>query len=98
MMPQRTLILVGFGFLAGLLASLSWTHSAAPQAAAQAPAAKAEAARYQITSWAYPGVARQGGGFENPKYGAYIVDTLTGEVWVVREDNAPRSLGKVGKP
>ena len=97
MIHHRAMILVAFGFLAGLLANVVWTQgSALPQAAAQAPAAKAELPHYQITSWAYPGFAR-GSGVENPKYGAYILDSITGEVWVVKEDNSPRTLGKVAK-
>jgi hypothetical protein len=60
-----------------------------PRADAQQPAAKpADAGRYQVSAY--------GTGTAN-LYGAYVVDTATGEVFHCRETNAPKPLGKAEK-
>lgn len=66
------------GFLGGHL----WTGST-HQANAQPPARAAEQGRYSVTSWAM-----------NAAHGAYVVDTQTGEVFLVSGDLKPTSLGK----
>jgi len=41
--------------------------------------------RFQISAWAFAGDGRNG-------HGAYVVDTATGEVWVIHEDGAQKKL------
>lgn len=48
--------------------------------------------RYQISSYGYAG--SQG---RSSSYGAYIIDSETGTVWVSTKGTAPRKIGAVGK-
>ncbi|HMJ66541.1 MAG TPA: hypothetical protein VK615_14450 [Candidatus Binatia bacterium] len=41
--------------------------------------------RFQISAWAFAGDGRSG-------HGAYVVDTATGEVWVVHEGGTQKKL------
>jgi hypothetical protein len=55
--------------------------------------------RYQISAWAFPaGSAGPGGGGSAASYGAYILDTESGKVWLVKEGNKPQALEKGNKP
>lgn len=59
-----------------------------PAIAQQPP--KAEPGRYMISSWGYG--MHQGSG-----HGAYVLDTQTGEVFIVYATEEPRSVGMVRK-
>ena len=45
----------------------------------------ATGSRFQISAWGFAGDGRTG-------HGAYVVDTTTGEVWVVHEGGMQRKL------
>ncbi|MEZ6137075.1 MAG: hypothetical protein R3C53_19450 [Pirellulaceae bacterium] len=46
--------------------------------------------RYQISAWSH--AASPG---KNSMSGAYVIDTQTGKIWMVINDNAPQELGTV---
>ena len=52
------------------------------------PAAAAGAPRYQVSAFAGPSGARQGGF----GHGCYIVDTLTGELWHAQLGQQPQKV------
>ncbi|QDV39309.1 hypothetical protein [Tautonia plasticadhaerens] len=51
--------------------------------------------RFQISAWSHPAATRNTGGFIAPTYGAYILDTRRGKVWLVKEGGKPKPLGSV---
>ncbi len=68
----------------------------AAEARAQADAKAAAPGRYQVASFAY------GYGYSSPnstatssKWGAYVVDTQTGELYLSTEGGKPRPIGRV---
>jgi hypothetical protein len=52
---------------------------------AQAPTVTAPTPRYQISAWAYAGNPSN----PSPKHGYYIVDTVTGGVWLSDTNDKP---------
>lgn len=94
----RNWMMFGCGGLVGaVVVAIVLSTSATPQAVAQPP--KAGESHYQISSWAYP--AAYEGGMRNGRstvgsHGAYIVNTQSGEIYVVTEEGKPSPLGKVG--
>ncbi len=75
------------GVLAGLaIASLLGVIGSRPRAFAQPPAAPT-GVRYVISSWA-----------ADRNYGAYVIDTQTGEVSAIDQHQKPQSLGRVSGP
>lgn len=89
MVKARSVALVAAGVAAGLLA---FALSGGPAVQAQQAAAGANG-RYQISAYGY-GLGTGGAGSKS-EAGAYILDTQTGEVFVVVGNNAPRSVGSV---
>lgn len=91
------------GLLAGLILGVVITvllsgAQVIPRAMAQAeaPQPPIAAQRYQIYTWAYPaGSLGPGGGGSLSSHGAYVLDTRTGEVWYIRENEKPEALGSV---
>jgi len=53
--------------------------------------------RYQVSAWSVGQFPPRGGGLEVVR-GAYIVDSMTGEVFSVTGDEKPKSLGTVSRP
>ena len=94
MTRKKWLMGFGGGLLAGMVMIFAWTGGpSAPPVAAQQPD-KAATSRFQISTWSYP--AANGGSQKGttPSYGAYVVDTQNGNVWLVVEDKQPKKLGK----
>lgn len=57
--------------------------------AAQEPAAPNRGGdRYQISAWSHAASSGQ-----SSMHGAYIIDSKTGRIWAVINDNAPREIG-----
>jgi hypothetical protein len=50
--------------------------------------------RYQVSAWAYPATEALRT-YYSASHGAYVVDTQTGQVWGIKEDGKPVSLGGV---
>jgi hypothetical protein len=51
--------------------------------------------RYQVSAWAFP--ASPNGPRGEPvaaSYGAYILDTQSGKVWLVKEAGKPQEIGE----
>jgi hypothetical protein len=76
----------GAGLASGLLSAATLINGnlmrrAEAQVAAAPPAARG---RFEISAWSAPGIS-----------GAYVLDTQSGEVWLVRDHERVRSLGKV---
>jgi hypothetical protein len=91
---------LSFGFLVGLLLSAVGAvalsvRPATPRAMAQgAPPSPPQ--RYQISAWAHPaGSVGPNLGGSHAMHGAYILDTMTGKVWQVREGGRPEPIGGV---
>jgi len=88
------------GFAAGLalgLTTAAVSLGIRPLPRAEAQAARAEP-RYRIETWATPGLVTTSAGVaREPIAGAYILDTVGGEVWYIRDQSRPSSLGKVGE-
>lgn len=85
------------GVVLGGLGMGAWIQGPA-KAEAQAEAKASTSGRYQISSFGY-GYGYTGTNTTNSqsKYGTYIVDTQTGEVFVIVESGKPHSLGRVGE-
>ncbi len=49
---------------------------------------------YQICTWSHPGTASAVGSTA-AKHGAYIVDSVTGELWIVEGNAKPQKLGSL---
>ena len=47
--------------------------------------------RFQVSAFAYPASEQ----LNQPMYGAYIIDTVTGKVWITLKTKAPQEIGKV---
>ena len=91
------------GFLAGLflgvvaavlLPGRYITPPAMAQAQPQQPPAAATQ-RYQVSAWAHPGAFGPTGGSQPAEHGAYIIDSLTGEVFLIEGSRAPKAIGRV---
>jgi hypothetical protein len=98
-MTRRSILL---GFTAGLVAGIAtmtvWVGGRSmPRASAQ-QVARGESQRYQIATWSYPGLQNAGNVVGQPSYGAYILDTQTGSVWVSHPGQRLESIGKVQSP
>lgn len=85
------------GVLLGGLGTAALIHVPA-KAEAQADAKASTPGRYQVSAFGY------GYGYTGPnstssvaKYGAYVVDTQTGEVFVTIESGKPHLVGSVGE-
>ena len=48
--------------------------------------------RYLMSTWAYPS-GTTGNGGSNSSFGAYVLDSHTGKVWVIIEKNKPHEIG-----
>lgn len=84
----RNLLIIAF---VAVLVFVAWRE----QSPAQGEAAKpVENHRYQIAAWG--GVATAGAR-DVANSGAYIVDSQTGDVFEVRNDDAPKFLGSLPK-
>jgi len=96
MTRKDCLVIFGAGMAVGLiLAFLSPFGPTLPRAAAQ-QGAQAEPPRFQVSSFAYPGlIAPNGNEVNRFGYGAYFVDTQKGDVWSVSGDGKPNRLGKL---
>jgi hypothetical protein len=97
MTMHRTIGLAFFGVIAGGLASVVFSTPASKLVQAQTAASAAPGAvgRYQLSAYGY-GLG-DGSTGSLSEHGAYILDIQTGEVFVVRHHDAPKSLGSVGK-
>jgi hypothetical protein len=76
---------LGGGFLAGLLSVVLWWGAPGPRAQAQ-PGPAFPLGQYQLAAFTIP---------QGP--GAYILNTVTGEVFQVVGKNAPEHIGSVSK-
>jgi hypothetical protein len=95
MSRKAWLMIFAAGVLAGLImAFLGPFGPTTPSAAAQ-QAAKANPPRFQVSSFAYPGYVFPNSSEVKGGYGAYFVDTQTGDIWAVFGDAKPRRLGKL---
>jgi hypothetical protein len=72
-------------FAAGLLGGYLWGGGTATPVHAQQPGQAAAPGRYWATSWG-----------THLGHGVYVVDTQTGEVFSVTNEDRPKSLGKPG--
>ena len=61
---------------------------------AQSEAKPEESHRFQMSTWSHSGSASVNGSTA-AKHGAYIMDTVTGEVWSVEGGGKPQKLGSV---
>jgi hypothetical protein len=87
-------ILLGIGLIAGWSASTIFGGWAGAPVAAQPAQKPADPGRYQISAFGYGG----GGVGTTRESGAYIIDTATGEVFViVGNDGPPTPVGSVRK-
>jgi hypothetical protein len=77
----------GFGFLGG-----GKDRGIVPAAKAADPSGAGD---FQVSAWAVPGFATpdRASNWE-PRAGAYVIDTQTGRVWLVYQDQKPKLLGK----
>jgi len=90
-MRTRTTILVAT--VVGLLMFVVWREYSSAQGEPAKP--RAATNRYQISSW---GSATLVGGKMQVGCGAYIVDSESGDVYFVTNEDVPRLLGAVKKP
>ena len=65
-----------------------------PNATAQTKSTTDSNSRYGVSAWAYPGVRTPNSSIE-AKYGAYIIDSATGEIWLVEGNSKPQIIGGV---
>jgi hypothetical protein len=85
-MTRKQLLTV---FSAGLLVGLSIAFFWPATAPVAAQGGKADAPRYQISSWAFP-ASKEGDAY----HGAYIIDTQKGDLWIVDRRNKPEKLAR----
>ena len=104
MTKRRNIALVAVGMAAGILATVLLGGQFGNQVQAQAPAPGVPAAvgRYQISAYGYSIGDGKAGSQPGPTGsqvldGAYILDTQTGEVFLVTHYEALKSLGSVAK-
>ena len=83
---SKSLVLIGVGFALGLLVAVLWSSVPFVEKVSAKPNAKpAETARYRISSFGDGG---------DTKYGAYVVDVYTGEVFMTKSGDKLTSLGR----
>jgi hypothetical protein len=87
-------LLLGIGLGAGLL--LGSAGSAVPLAQAQPAAPGGAVGRYQISSFAYSTAGVRTSGQESR--GAYVIDTVSGDIMVVLQGMPPVLIGSAAKP
>lgn len=82
----RREIAMGFAGLAlGLSTAFAWLGDRNP-VKAQTQGVRVESADFQIAAWALPGlVTHSGGVVREPDYGAYLVDTKRGSVYLINK-------------
>ena len=99
-MTRTGYVLAGLALLATVLVGFTTLSSPASPQGVGSPDAKSS--RFQVASWsyAYPGYSNQPSGKEEGpqgRFGAYILDTESGEVFLVEGSKKPVSLGNVKK-
>jgi hypothetical protein len=83
--------LLAIVFVAGIVVGTMMTAFRGLESSAVAqPPAKLETGRYMISSWAY-------GMHVGSGHGAYVLDTQTGEAFIINDREGAQSLGKVTK-
>src|SRR5947208_131536 len=96
--PRMLLIVVGLGL--GLLGSFAMFNGseraslAQPAAIVHPPAESEGIGRYQVSAW---GNGQFVDGNMKVAYGAYIIDSKTGDLYFSQNDSAPRLIGSVVK-
>jgi hypothetical protein len=80
-------LVVGFAVAVGCL-----NDRLMPRASAQA--APAEIPRFQLRTWAYPGFSGPNLSGQ-PSHGAYVLDTVTGKLWLSHEGQPLKPAGQV---
>ena len=60
-----------------------------------APQAHGENDRFQVSAWSIPALAG-GSRYERSAYGAYVIDSQTGDLWAVKGESKPKKIGSVG--
>lgn len=94
MRKHRSAALVCGGAATGVLGAVLFGSSPEQPAWAQ-PAPAGSIGRYQISTYGYD--LGTGGSGSQAERGAYILDTQTGEVFVIVNTNAPRIVGSVSQ-
>src|SRR4051794_36514144 len=87
------------GLAVGVVTALAFSGApAVPRAMAQdQPQLSPAVQRYQMSAWAFPaGSLGANLGGSAASYGAYILDTQSGKVWLVKEGSKPQELGEPG--
>jgi xanthosine utilization system XapX-like protein len=95
MMKRDLIIGLGTGIVVGLVAAINLVSGPTmPKVAAQeAKGASSALSRYQILTWTNPNYAHTGA----PRlgyFGAYVIDSTTGQVWISTNGAKLESLGK----
>jgi len=91
-MTRREVAIGCAGVAVGLTTAFAWLGDRNP-AKAQAQAVRVESADFQISAWAHPGFASGGNVLLQPDYGAYLVDTKRGNVYLIEKKNKPVYIG-----
>lgn len=94
MFDRSRILLVLGGLVAGVVGTLTLSGGFGSPVQAQPPAKAAEHGRYQISAWGYS--SPQAGGTVT-EHGAYIIDTMSGDVFSVNRDSDPKPVGTVAK-
>jgi hypothetical protein len=96
--PRNLLIVVAVGVgLLGALSMFSGSERASlaqPAATIRAPAELEGTGRYQVSAW---GNGQFVDGNMKVAYGAYIIDSKTGDLYFSQNDSAPRLIGSLKK-
>jgi len=87
------------GLIVGSLAAAALIHGTAfAEVRAQATPQASAPGRYQVSSFAYGyGYAAAGTSGSQSKVGAYVVDTETGDLYLIVEGGKPHLVGRVGE-
>lgn len=86
------------GFAAGLVLGLAVVVSSFSDRTIRRASAQAKdqaSAPYQISSWAFPATSNHLGVVAQHQFGAYIIDTRSGKIWLVDGKADPQLLGQV---
>jgi hypothetical protein len=93
MLKRDLLVGCGAGAVAGLIIAVGFLSGPVlPRVAAQA--APGAPSRYVMRTWEYPGHAYSSGS-NSGSFGAFILDTQNGKVWMSKDGGKLQELGEV---
>lgn len=95
--PHRSLLFVA-GLLVGLAASAFAPGALRPRAASARNTPRADNDGFAIATWTLPFTPQSGGSpAVPPAYGAYLLDTARGNVYLIKGDGKPAYIGSPGQ-